>query len=303
MTAPTHPVLTLADLERWSVPGTGLAVLGHPIAHSLSPVMHNAALAELAGQDPRLADWRYHKFDFTPAELPHALGLLHRHGFAGLNLTVPHKEAGLTLAESADDFARAAGATNTLVRTATGWHAANTDGPGLAGALRSELGLELRGRPVVLLGAGGAARAAAAQCLHDGAAALWIGNRGLDRAAALLRHLAPYARGTALECFPLGAPPAQLPVGAIVINCTTVGLKGEPQPPVDLRRLPQPAAVFDMIYAPAETALLRSAAELGLPRANGLAMLVHQGAAALSRWTGRPAPFTTMRDAVRRALP
>jgi shikimate dehydrogenase len=303
MTASAHPVLTLADLEKWSVPGTGLAVLGSPIAHSLSPVMHTAALAGLAAAEPRLAAWRYHKFDLAPADLPHALALFHRHGFAGLNLTVPHKEAGLALAAGADDFARAAGATNTLLRTPAGWHAANTDGPGLAGALQSELGLGLLGRHVILLGAGGAARAAAAQCLHDGAASLWIGNRGPERAVALLRHLAPYAGRTELHAFALSEPPAGLPRGALVINCTTVGLRGEPEPPVDLRRLPAPAQVFDMIYLPARTALLRQAEELGLPHANGLAMLVHQGAAALSRWTGRPAPYEVMRKAVLGALP
>jgi len=177
MADPAPPVLTLADLESWSVPGIGLAVLGSPVAHSLSPAMHNAALAGLAAVEPSFAGWRYHKFEIAPAGLARALALLHARGFAGVNLTVPHKEAGLVLAESADAFARAAGAANTLVRTATGWHAGNTDGIGLARAIRGELGVDLSGQTVILLGAGGAARAAAAQCLTDGGASLY-GGRG-----------------------------------------------------------------------------------------------------------------------------
>ncbi|MFI5335841.1 MAG: shikimate dehydrogenase family protein [Opitutales bacterium] len=302
MSVHPHPVRTLADLAAWSAPGPSLALLGHPVAHSVSPAMHLAALAVLAEEDPRFRTWGYDKFDISAADLPRALALLHARGFVGLNLTVPHKETGLALAESADAFAKSAGAANTLLRTATGWHAANTDGPGLADAVRSELGLGLRGRSIILLGAGGAARAAAAQCLQDGVSALWIGNRGPDRLAALLTHLAPLAHGIPVHGFPLDQPPAGLPAGALVINSTSVGLHHEPTGPVDLRRLPAPAAVFDMIYNPPDTALLRQAAGLGLPHASGLAMLVHQGAHALSRWTGRPAPAGVMSQAARTAL-
>lgn len=297
-----HPTLTLADLAAWPAGTPGLAVLGWPVAHSLSPAMHAAALADLAGAAPEFAAWRYVRIEVRPPELPAALPRLHAAGFRGLNLTVPHKETALAQAEAGDAFVRAAGAANTLVRTDRGWRAFNTDGGGLADALRAELGTELGGRHVVILGAGGAARAAAAQCCRDGAAAVWIGNRGLARRQALRRDLAPLAGATGLHDFALDAVPAALPGGALVINATSVGLKPGDPAPVDLRLLPRPAGVYDMTYNPPDTALLRQAAALGLPHAHGLGMLVHQGARALALWTGRTPRTDLMRAAVETAL-
>ncbi len=296
-----HPTLTLADLDAWPSGVVGLAVLGRPVAHSLSPAMHAAALADLARADPAFAAWRYVKIEIAPEELGAALPRLHAAGFRGLNLTVPHKEAALAHAAAGDAFVRAAAAANTLVRAAQGWTAFNTDGGGLADALREELGAGLARRAVVLLGAGGAARAAAVQCCRSGASALWIGNRGADRLAALLRDLAPLAGATALRGFALDAPPSDLPVDALVVNATTAGLRADDPPPVDLRRLPRPAGVYDMTYNPPETALLRQAAALGVPRANGLGMLVHQGARSLALWTGRIPRTDLMRAAVEAA--
>jgi shikimate dehydrogenase len=301
MSTPVYPVHTFADLEAWSAPGTGLALLGQPVAHSLSPAIHNAALAALACADARFRTWRHYKFEITPAELGQALPLLHAKGFAGINLTAPHKEPVLDHAEGADAFTRAAGAANTLVRTETGWRACNTDGGGLADALRGDLGIELRGTPVILLGAGGAARAAAVQCLRDHVASLWIGNRSPDRLNALLDHLAPLAGDVPVRGFSTGQPPAGLPADALVINATTLGLKEGDAPPLDLRQLPAPAKVYDMTYNPPVTVLLRQAADLGWPRANGLSMLVNQGARSLTLWTGRPAPVEVMNNAARAA--
>lgn len=302
MTAPTaNALFTLSDLRRGVVPPARLAVVGHPVRHSLSPLMHHAALAALAARVPRLADWRYCKFEVAPAELPEMLPRLHALGFAGLNFTVPHKEAVLALAEEVEEFARAAGAANTLVRTPTGWRAHNTDGVGLAAALAAEFGRELAGAPVVLLGAGGAARAAALHCLRAGVGALWIGNRDPGRLAALLAHLPAAATGVAVRGGALDALPAEVPAGAWIINATSVGLRADDPAPVDLRRWPRPALVYDMIYNPPETALLRAAGGLGVPRANGLSMLAHQGAAALSLWTGHAAPAGLMLAALRSA--
>lgn len=302
MNAAAYPVHTLADLENWPADAPSLALIGHPAAHSLSPAMHNPALAELARRDASFAAWRYHKFDVPPDVLPAALRRFHERGFLGLNVTVPHKEAALALAESADAFALAAGAANTLQRTATGWRATNTDSLGLAEALRSDLGLSLAGAHVILLGAGGAARAAAVQCLRDHAASLSIGNRGLARLQALLADLVPLAAGIPMRGFTLDDPPADLPRGALVINATSAGLHEPAAAPIDLTKLPAPAHVFDMIYRPAQTALLRQAASLGLPHANGLSMLVHQGAHSLARWTGMEPPVAVMDRAVRAAL-
>lgn len=302
MSATTYPVRTLAELQDWPDEPPSLALIGQPVRHSLSPAMHNASLAELAVRDARFAAWRYHKFEISPDELPRALRWFHQRGFLGLNATVPHKEALLDHVESADPFARAAGAANTLVRTPTGWRAFNTDSPGLADALRADLGLTLSGAHVILLGAGGAARGAAVQCLREHVASLSIGNRGQERLGALLAHLTPLAGDIPLRGFSIEHPPADLPRGALVINSTTLGLKPTDAAPIDLTKLPAPARVYDMIYNPPRTALLHQSSLLGLPHANGLSMLVHQGARALSLWTGLEAPVATMDRAARAAL-
>jgi shikimate dehydrogenase len=291
---PGDPVFTLRDLAAREFPGTALAVLGHPIGHSLSPPMHRAALAVLARRDPRFADWSYHRFDIPPAELPAALARLREHGFRGLNLTVPHKVLAYGLVAAVDPAARPAGAVNTLLAGPAGWIGYNTDGYGLSAAVRAALGGGLAGRDVVLLGAGGAARAAAAECLARGCASLAVVNRTAARREELLALLAPLAGGAAVR----GLGPEEagdlraLPAGALVINATSAGLRPDEPAPLDLALLPRPGAVFDMIYNPPATALLRQAAALGLPHANGLAMLVHQGAKALELWSGEPAEAT-----------
>src|SRR3954471_15179079 len=147
---PPDSVHSLDDLASWSRAGTSLAVLGHPIKHSLSPRMHNAALAELAARDSRFADWKYFRFEVPPADLPRALELLHAKGFHGVNLTVPHKVIAFEHVAAIDPAARPVGAVNTLRRTDRGWHGFNTDGYGLVGALREALQRELRGSNIVL---------------------------------------------------------------------------------------------------------------------------------------------------------
>jgi shikimate dehydrogenase len=293
------PVFTLRDLETWSHPGTSLAVLGHPIKHSVSPPMHNAALAALGR-----SDWRYHRFDVPPADLPRALELLHAKQFHGVNLTVPHKIIAFDRVDEIDPSARPVGAVNTLRRTPRGWHGFNTDGYGLAAAVRATLGRELAGAHVILLGAGGAARGAAVECLGRGCASLWIANRTPENLEALLALLAPLAGRIPLRGFAPAAPPADLPSGALVINATSAGLRPDDPAPIDLTALPNVTAVFDMIYNPPRTPLLRQADFLGLPHANGLAMLAHQGAKSLEIWSGAPAASTapTMLAAARAAL-
>jgi shikimate dehydrogenase len=280
------PVYTLADLEGWSRAGPSLAVLGHPISHSVSPPMHNAALSAEAASDGRLAEWRYFRFDVPPADLPRALALLHARPFRGVNLTVPHKVMAFDLMAEIDTQARPSGAVNTLRWTPAGWHGFNTDGYGLASAIRETLGLELSGATVLLLGAGGAARSAAVECLAQQCKSLWIANRTRDRLDGLMDLLRPLARGIPLHALGGSALP---PAGSIVINATSVGLRAGDPAPIDLSSLPRPAAVFDMIYNPPQTALLAQAGRLGVPAANGLSMLVHQGAKSLEIWTGIPA--------------
>ena len=157
---------------------------------------------------------------------------------------------------------------------------------------------------MILLGAGGAARGAAVECLTRGCASLSIANRTRENLDALLALLAPIAGGIPLRGFAPATPPSDLPSRALVINATSAGLRDSDPAPIDLAALPNVAAVYDMIYNPPQTALLRQAAALGLPHAHGLAMLVHQGAKSLEIWSGAPAATTapTMLAAARAAL-
>ena len=298
------PVLTLNDLESWSRAGTSLAVLGHPIKHSISPPMHNAALRALAQTEPRFGDWEYFRFEVHPDDLPRALRRLHAKGFRGVNLTVPHKIIAFEHVAEIDAAARPVGAVNTLRWSERGWQGFNTDGYGLAAALREAFGCELANASVILLGAGGAARGAAVECVQRGCASLHIANRTRESLDTLVAALRPLARGTAIAGFSPSAPRPELPAGAIIINATSAGLNDSDPLPIDLQALPRPSAVFDMIYNPPQTALLREAARRGVPWANGLSMLVHQGAKALEIWSGVPASRTApvMAAAARDAL-
>ena len=301
---------SLADLAAWSQPGTSLAVLGHPIKHSISPAMHNAALADLARADTRFADWRYHRFEIHPDDLPQALTLLHEKKFRGVNLTVPHKIIAFGRVAAIDPAAQPVGAVNTLRWSGEGWHGFNTDGYGLATAVRESLGRDLAHAPILLLGAGGAARGAGVEFLQRGCSALWIVNRTRETLDQLLGVLAPLQGGIPLHGLTLdglGAGSdtlASLPTGLLVINATSAGLREADPLPIELGLLPRPSAVYDMIYNPPQTPLLRRAEALGIPHANGLGMLIHQGAKALEIWTGVPAERTapTMASAAHAAL-
>lgn len=280
-----------------------LGVIGHPVGHSLSPEMQSAALLELARDDARFADWRYFRFDIVPERLPEALGLMHERGFLGINLTLPHKVLALACVDGLDPAARDAAAVNTLLRDRGAWRGYNTDGYGLAAGIREDLGRELRGSPIVLLGAGGAARAAAAECLSARCSGLWIVNRTRSNLEQLVARVAPLAAGIPVAGLEPGGA-AGLSPGAIVINATSAGLRASDPAPADLRAFPGVSAVYDMIYNPPRTRLLAQAEALGLPRANGLGMLVHQGAKSLEIWSGAPASRTApaMRAAAAKAL-
>jgi shikimate dehydrogenase len=303
MSVATENIYTLADLKNWppekaDMPtgGTALAVIGHPIAHSLSPVMHNAALTELAKADPKFAKWRYFKFDIAPDNLKEALHLFYRNKFRGLNLTVPHKILAMQCIKvrPEQELLREMGAANTLEYTDKGWSGHNTDGRGLSEALLKEpLKENLKGANVILLGAGGAARAAATKILSAELKSLWIGNRTAANRNALLTRLKKSRSFvndsdgrpcTHLEGFDPKNPPTTLPVGAIVINATSLGLKPDDESPLDLTQIPRPAKVFDMIYRPAQTKLLLQATSMKIPNANGLSMLVYQGVSSLEIW-------------------
>ncbi len=286
---PWNKVYHLQDLEDWTFEGPSLAVLGHPIAHSLSPTIHNAALRQMG---PTCSAWRYFAFDVPVEHLGESLALFHRHNFQGLNLTIPHKVEALRLATGIDPVACRMGAVNTLVRQEHGYYGRNTDGYGIQNALREDLDAELPGTDVVLLGAGGAARATVVQCLEAGCRKVWVGNRSADRLAELVQALG--GENPQVETFPLSAPPQQLPPSTLLINATSLGLRTDDPAPADLSTFPPDLRVYDMIYNPPETALLAQARRLGMPAANGLSMLVHQAAKSLSYWTQAEVPAHAM---------
>ena len=295
MSAPD--TLTLADLRARTFPHPPLGVLGDPIAHSLSPAMHNAALAALRPTHPTLATLNYLRLHITAAELPAALLRLRELGFAGLNLTVPHKIQALTIAESLSPEARRAASVNTLVCTAAGWAGHTTDGQGFLEALRERSGRTTKGRTVILLGSGGAARAVAAACLDDGCASLRLHNRDVAKAADLAAALDdPRVQAGGLD--EIKASP-----DAVIINCTTLGLKPTDTSPFPAALLASGQFVFDTTYGNEPSRLLKDASERGVTACDGRSMLRWQGALAFRRWNGMLPPEAPMRAALNETAP
>jgi len=270
-----------------------LHLLGYPLGHSVSPAMHTAALAE-AG----LNDWSYAPQPVTAEGLEAAVEVLRQPGYAGANVTVPHKLAIMPLLDGVTPVARAIGAVNTVVKQPDGsllGH--NTDAAGFLADLYA-LGVHISGRPVLVLGAGGSARAVVAGCASVSARIRLVARR-LEQAEAL-RALAPVAL---YDWTPLGILQA-CDNAALVVNCTPVGMAPSPAASPWLAGTPFPpsAFVYDLVYNPPETQLTRDAQTAGLRAATGLGMLVEQGALAFEQWTGRAAPRVTMRRAAEAAL-
>ena len=275
-------------------------ILGHPVAASLSPAMHNAAFQELG------INAAYVAFPVLPDDLARAARGLVAAGVAGFNLTVPHKLAILPLLNDITPEAESIGAVNT-VRCEDGRMAgANTDGEGFLLSLQHDLGWCPQHKEVLLLGAGGAARGIAISLLGAGAAALHIANRTPERAEALAadcRALYPTDRVTASGLDGLGKSTPDL-----LVNATTIGMGGTGMgdtgmgdaggSPVDLEWVGVREAVADIVYYPAQTPLLAQAKALGLAHTNGIGMLLYQGALAFRLFTGREAPIEVMRKAL-----
>ncbi len=277
---------TLDDLRKRSFPGTSLAVVGYPVRHSISPAMHNAAIADLRQRNDRFRDWTYYRFEIAPETLPEALEVFHRKGFLGLNLTIPHKVDVLQLLKGFSDDARRMGAANTLVWGELGYEGFNTDGYGLEQALSKDLGMAIAGTAIVLLGAGGAARAAAVHCLKAGCSSLWVGNRSQQRLAEMMDAIQSLQSKAPVHGFSLvDARLPDLPASGVLVNATSLGLKESDPLPIDPSRLPAGWSVMDMIYNPTETPLIKASQKAGLRAANGLGMLVFQGVRSLEIWS------------------
>ena len=281
----TNFTYTIADLGQAKFEGKPLAVIGHPIRHSISPVMHNAAIAKMRIMDSRFNNWSYYRFDIAPEDFAEAINLFHKDNFFGLNLTTPHKVSAMNLINSVSTDAEQMGAANTLVWGEHGYDGFNTDGYGLSKGLKEDLGIELKNRTIILLGSGGAARAAAIQCLLEGCTKIYIGNRSIKRLKELMSIFKGIPYGDRVEPLDLTAPLINLADYGVLINATSLGLNTNDPAPYDLSRLPKNWVVYDMIYNPSTTRLLDEARLKGLKAANGLSMLVHQGARSLEIWS------------------
>jgi shikimate dehydrogenase len=299
---------TLADLERWGEitrdvdPPIRLGVFGDPVAHSLSPQMQNAALRAFE------INMQYARFHIRANELRSALQFIRELDFVGINLTVPHKIAGLTQIDVADESASHCGAVNTLRLHEDKLIGANTDGEGFSRAVRNEFSIDLRDLRVMILGAGGGTgHAIAWQCALENCERLVLVNRTpakggatverLRRFFAEARVLGPVARLEAVR-WDETAIRAQLADIDLIVNATPLGMNPSDPAPIPARLLAPHHMVFDCVYRPSKTALLRAAEEAGARGANGLSMLLHQGALSFSIWFNRDAPIEPMRSAI-----
>jgi shikimate dehydrogenase len=274
-----------------------VGLIGDPVAHSISPVFQQAAFDALA------IAARYEAWHTPAAALAERVAALRAPDALGANVTVPHKQAVLPLVDRLHPTAQRAGAVNTIVNAGGRLVGHNTDISGFLEALRLDGGVDPRNARAVVIGAGGAARAVVIALLDAGIAHVRVVNRTLERAAALVAALAN-GRADAAPLEPRRAR-ALLAGADLVVNCTTVGMRHgvhEHELPVPAEAIPDGAMVVDIVANPLETPLLRAAAARGCRTLGGLPMLVRQGAAAFTLWTGMPAPVPVMMAAAERAM-
>ncbi len=277
-----------------------LGLIGDPVGHSISPVFQQAALDALG------IAARYDRWQTPAAELPARVELLRHAPYLGANVTVPHKEAVSALLDEVDHTARRAGAVNTIRRDGGRLLGSNTDVAGFRRALREAGGFEAGGKRVVILGAGGAARAVILALEQEGAAAVAVANRHAERAERLVRELRSDAAPDLVTIPWDDATSAACLRGAdLLIHCTTLGMAGSTRAgvsAVDAEALHERLFVCDIVANPLQTPLLAAAKAAGARGLGGLPMLVYQGAAAFSLWTGATAPVDVMLAAAERAM-
>jgi shikimate dehydrogenase len=286
------------------------AVFGHPIKHSASPAMHNAAIAALK------LSWRYLAFDVHPDNLRQAIAGTKVMRFIGLNLTVPHKVLAMDMMDALDESARTWGAVNTVrfeARDEKGlWQPLhrfsdsapdevrsqgfNTDADAFVRSLREDLAVEPAGATVLLVGTGGAGQVAALRLAEENVSELFLVDCVCVKAETVAQEIRKrYPRVKVAVGFPTGQVD-------LLLHATPLGWKASDPLPFDEREFPvrKARAVYDMIYRPAQTPLLKAAKAAGCRTANGLGMLLYQGARAFELWSGLPAPVETMRRALER---
>ncbi len=272
------------------------AVLGHPIGHSLSPVMHNASFEALG------LDAIYLAFDVHPDRLMPVLSAMRDMGFQGVNLTVPLKEVACSELPSLDASARLLGAVNTVVFADDGLVGHNTDGFGFLKAMEESFGPSIAGESVFVLGTGGAGRAVALVCAQHGADRIALSDVDESRAERVATEIRAAYPAVTLH---VASPDDQIDAcrtANVVVQSTPVGMKEADASLLGPDAFCTGQKVFDLIYMYPETAFLRTAREAGADTANGLGMLLHQGARAFTLWTGKEPSITGMRSALEKAV-
>lgn len=276
-----------------------LGIIGYPIGHSISPRFQQAALDSLS------IDAEYRAYEVHPEGVGDFVDSLRGPGVLGINATVPHKEAVMPFLDEIDDWAAEAGAVNTIVNRSGRLAGYNTDGYGFLRALRESGGLEPGGKRALILGAGGSARGVVQALLRAGIAELVIANRTVERAESLA-ELAGEG-GVSAEAIPLepGALSEAAASAELIVNCTSLGMRHGPDEsatPLASEQIPGTALVYDLVYNPMQTPLLRAAEQAGAATLGGISMLVYQGAASFEIWLERPAPVAVMMDAAMAAM-
>lgn len=279
-----------------------IGLIGYPIKHSISPYFQQAAL------DYYQLDICYEAWETEPAQLQDIVNNLRKPQNVGANVTTPHKEAVLPLLNEVDDLALSIGAVNTIVKKGDRLLGFNSDAYGFIEVLDKEGHFDPEGKRVVILGAGGAARAVGFALVQKNASSLVIINRTFERAQTLADSLASYSTDSSSGLETAKTEVAALPwqsLGShqtfshchLIINCTTMGMKHssqEGQSPLSLEVIPRGVLVYDLVYNPWPTPLLKLAQKAGADILGGLPMLVYQGAASFKLWTGRQAPVDIM---------
>lgn len=270
-------------------------IIGHPVAHSLSPAFQSAAFAHCGIQTT------YELWDTLASGLEARVSRLRGRDVLGANVTVPHKEAVFPLLDELGGQSARVGAVNTIVNRDGRLFGFNTDGPGFVTALRNEAHFEPEGHSILLIGAGGAARGIAFALGEARAGRVDISNRDERRA----ERLAADVTATGFRGVGAVSPVTSLAAYDALVNCTSIGMHGGPAPlvlPVNLATANAGTLVVDIVYAPEQTPMLAAAEARGLPTLGGLPMLIYQGALAFELWTGLVAPVDVMFDAARKAL-
>ncbi|MFZ4764424.1 MAG: shikimate dehydrogenase [Roseimicrobium sp.] len=295
----TKSVFTLDDLRVWESvvptldPPAKLAVIGDPIAHSRSPQMHNPALTA------RGIPAQYIRVHVPAGNVAEALGLFAKHGFLGVNCTIPHKFEALEAVDEVDDLAQKLGAVNTVAIREGKLIGYNSDGPGFLRSVEETFGACMRDLRVLIIGAGGGAgRAVAVQCALERCAKLVLVNRTLEKLESLTREVQDLAPGLDVTAFPWTneAVCQALAEVDLIVNASPIGMKPGDADLFDLTHLRPTHLVYDMVYrADGDTSFIAAAKAAGAKTCNGLVLLLHQGAISFGHWFGEPVPLEAMR--------